>query len=168
MSGGIYAVLQHKAILSYLLVLRTCVSPIRLLSRTFVLHDRSTGFDQVCFFCRAFSWALLRANSCARQLRGFCFPGSSPTNLLEAHRSLGALLAKVSAFSTWRRTAYSLFLPLRNCRVLARKSSRHRSPLASFAPRQSVSLKRATRSDLHAPISSLWSPVSRPCSLAVR
>src|SRR5204863_8677638 len=60
-----------------------------------------------------------------------------------------------------------LFLPLRNCRVPARKSSRHRSPLASFAPRQSVSLKRATRSDLDAAISSPLSPVSRPCSLAV-
>jgi len=29
------------------------------------------------FFCHSFSLALLRANSCARQLRVFCFPGSS-------------------------------------------------------------------------------------------
>jgi hypothetical protein len=28
-------------------------------------------------FCRFFSWARLRANSCARQLRVFCFLGSS-------------------------------------------------------------------------------------------
>src|SRR5215472_8454328 len=31
------------------------------------------------FFCRSFFWALLQANSCVRQLRGFCFPGSSRT-----------------------------------------------------------------------------------------
>src|SRR6266481_6478269 len=30
------------------------------------------------FFCRSFFWALLQANSCVRQLRGFCFPGSAP------------------------------------------------------------------------------------------
>ena len=30
------------------------------------------------FFCRSFSWALLLANSCVLQLRGFCFPGSVP------------------------------------------------------------------------------------------
>ena len=29
------------------------------------------------FFCHSFSWALLQANSCVRQLRGFCFPGSA-------------------------------------------------------------------------------------------
>jgi len=29
--------------------------------------------------CSSFSWALLRANSCALQLRGFCFHGSSQT-----------------------------------------------------------------------------------------
>jgi len=29
------------------------------------------------FFCRSFFWALLQANSCVRQLRGFCFPGSA-------------------------------------------------------------------------------------------
>ena len=31
------------------------------------------------FFCHSFSWALLQANSCVLQLRGFCFPGSSRT-----------------------------------------------------------------------------------------
>ena len=51
-----------------------------------------------------------------------------------------------------------LFLPLRNCRVPACKPIRLRSPLASLAPRKSVALKRATRSDLDAPISSLLSP----------
>src|SRR5271166_6465741 len=29
------------------------------------------------FFCRSFSWAMLQANSCVRQLRVFCFPGSA-------------------------------------------------------------------------------------------
>jgi hypothetical protein len=33
--------------------------------------------SSVGLFSRSFSWALLRANSCARQLRVFCFPGSS-------------------------------------------------------------------------------------------
>ena len=28
-------------------------------------------------FRRSFPWARLRDNSCARQLRAFCFPGSS-------------------------------------------------------------------------------------------
>src|ERR1700741_4644577 len=103
MSGGIYAVLQHKAILSYLLVLRTCVSPIRLLSRTFVLHDISTGFDQVGFFCRAFSWALLRANSCARQLRGFCFPGSSRT----------AQVSPINTRSPWEQGLLAFGCPMK-------------------------------------------------------
>ena len=31
------------------------------------------------FFCRSFFWALLQANSCVRQLRGFCLPGSALT-----------------------------------------------------------------------------------------
>ena len=39
------------------------------------------------FFCRSFSWARLRANSCARQLRGFCFPGSSQTSLGPSHKA---------------------------------------------------------------------------------
>jgi hypothetical protein len=33
------------------------------------------------FFCHSFSRALLRANSCVRQLRVFCFPGSALTPL---------------------------------------------------------------------------------------
>src|SRR5579859_7033304 len=33
------------------------------------------------FFCHAFPWARLRANSCALQLRGFCFLGSSPNSM---------------------------------------------------------------------------------------
>src|SRR5882724_11423302 len=33
------------------------------------------------FFCRSFSWARLRANSCARQPRGLCFHGSSRNSL---------------------------------------------------------------------------------------
>src|SRR2546430_1418974 len=38
-----------------------------------------TAFSRGSFFCRTFSGARLRANSCTRQLRGFCFPGSSRT-----------------------------------------------------------------------------------------
>src|SRR5260370_24205474 len=40
-------------------------------------HADCTEPSRPHFFSRAFSWAQLRANSCARQLRGFCFPGSS-------------------------------------------------------------------------------------------
>ena len=29
------------------------------------------------FFCHSFSWSLLRANSCVRRLRVFCFLGSA-------------------------------------------------------------------------------------------
>src|SRR5437588_13032599 len=37
--------------------------------------------QQAPFFCHSFSRALHRANSCVRQLRGFCFPGSALTRL---------------------------------------------------------------------------------------
>ena len=60
-----------------------------------------------------------------------------------------------------------LLSSLRDCCVPACRPSRRRSPLARLAPRKSVSLKRATRSDLDAPISSLPFSVSRPCPLAV-
>src|SRR6266487_4197546 len=50
------------------------------------------------FFCRAFSWALLRANSCARQLRGFCFPGSSRTTQVPPIKHPLALGAAASRF----------------------------------------------------------------------
>jgi hypothetical protein len=43
------------------------------------IPHRSSQFSKPAFFCRTFSWALLRANSCARQLHGFCYPGSSRT-----------------------------------------------------------------------------------------
>jgi len=36
-------------------------------------------FSRPAFFRRSLSWGLLRANSCVRQLRVFCFPGSSRT-----------------------------------------------------------------------------------------
>jgi len=42
------------------------------------IRHRSSRFSRPAFFCRSFFWALLQANSCVRQLRGFCFPGSSP------------------------------------------------------------------------------------------
>src|SRR5258705_303945 len=38
---------------------------------------RSSQFSRSAFFCRIFFWALLQANSCVLQLRGFCFPGSA-------------------------------------------------------------------------------------------
>src|SRR6266581_2740294 len=41
------------------------------------MSRRRSQFSRPAFFCRTFSWALLRANSCARQLRGFCFSGSA-------------------------------------------------------------------------------------------
>jgi hypothetical protein len=34
--------------------------------------------DRLAFFCPIF-WALHQVNSCVRQLRGFCFPGSAPS-----------------------------------------------------------------------------------------
>jgi hypothetical protein len=41
------------------------------------IPHRSSQFSRPAFFCRSFFWALLQANSCVRQLRGFCFPGSA-------------------------------------------------------------------------------------------
>ena len=109
----------------------------------------------------------LRANSRARQLRGFCFPGSSQQISLKRAEVLLCSWPGFQLFSPSDVQLALLFLPLRNCRVPACKTARLRSPLATFAPRKSVSLKPATRSDLDAAISSLLSPVSRPCSLAV-
>jgi hypothetical protein len=42
------------------------------------IAHRSSQFSRPTVFCRSFFWALLRANPCVRQLRGFCFPGSVP------------------------------------------------------------------------------------------
>src|SRR5437773_9186164 len=42
------------------------------------IPHRSSQFSRPAFFYRSFFWALLQANSCVRQLRGFCFPGSAP------------------------------------------------------------------------------------------
>src|ERR1700739_631877 len=39
------------------------------------------------FFCRSFSWALLRANSCAQPLHVFCFPGSSRKSLVPSQNA---------------------------------------------------------------------------------
>src|SRR6266481_9282914 len=54
-------------------------------------HADCTEPSRPHFFCRSFFWALLQANSCARQLRGFCFPGSALKtlgSLPESSRSL--------------------------------------------------------------------------------
>jgi hypothetical protein len=45
-----------------------------------------------------FFWAPLRANSCVRQLRGFCFPGSSRTSLVPPIKQPLALGAAASRF----------------------------------------------------------------------
>ncbi len=45
------------------------------------IPHRSSQLSRPPFFCHSFSWALLQANSCVRQLRGFCFPGSALTPL---------------------------------------------------------------------------------------
>src|SRR5467141_3297419 len=44
-------------------------------------------FSRSPFFCHSFSWALLQANSCVRQLRGFCFPGSSRDTMGPSHKA---------------------------------------------------------------------------------
>ncbi len=131
------------------------------------LRSTFPNFREPSFFCLSFSWALPRANSCARQPRVFCFSRSSQQIFLKRAEVLLCSWLRFQLFSPSDVQLALLFLPLRNCRVPACKPLRLRSPLASFAPRKSVSLKRATRSDLDAPISSLLSPVSRPCSLAV-
>src|SRR6266481_5627085 len=43
------------------------------------IPHRPSQFSRPAFFYRSFFWALLQANSCVRQLRGFCFPGSALT-----------------------------------------------------------------------------------------
>jgi len=45
----------------------------------------------LAFFCRSFPWALLRANSCARQLRVFCFPGSSQKSRVSSRNAAARL-----------------------------------------------------------------------------
>ena len=57
---------------------------VRAVNLTFVmwLRSLSSRLEPVsvhCFRSYPLHWALLRANSCARQLRVFCFPGSSRT-----------------------------------------------------------------------------------------
>ena len=44
------------------------------------IPHRSSQLSRPAFFCHSFSRALLRAHSCVRQLRGFCFPGSALTH----------------------------------------------------------------------------------------
>src|ERR1700733_15128741 len=58
---------------------KTLTRPIRRARDSPLLPKSRTESRSVFPFCRSFSWALLRANSCARQLRVFCFPGSSRT-----------------------------------------------------------------------------------------
>src|SRR5260370_40634920 len=57
----------------------------------------------VDFFCHAFSWALLRANSCARQLRGFCFPGSVQRRLEPKRDLVGKPTLPKSTLSLWEQ-----------------------------------------------------------------
>ena len=51
------------------------------------IPHRSSQFSRPAFFCRSFFWALLQASSCARQLRVFCFPGSSLTPMGPSHKA---------------------------------------------------------------------------------
>jgi hypothetical protein len=50
-------------------------------------------------FCLSFSWALLRANSCARQLRVFCFPGSSLESLVPSQNAAARFGSSSPRFS---------------------------------------------------------------------
>jgi len=55
------------------------------------IQHRPSQFSRPAFFYLSFFWAPLEANSCVRQLRGFCFPGSALTplgSLPESSRSL--------------------------------------------------------------------------------
>ena len=56
----------------------------------------SLSYGRALFFCRSFSWALLRASSCARQLRVFCFHGSSRTSRAPPIKQTLALGAEAS------------------------------------------------------------------------
>jgi hypothetical protein len=49
-----------------------------------VLHRQ---ISRPVFFYRSFFWALLEANSCVPQLRGFCFPGSARTPWVPSHKA---------------------------------------------------------------------------------
>ena len=51
------------------------------------IPHRSSQCSRPVFFCRSFFWALLRANSCVPQLRGFCFHGSSLNALGPSHKA---------------------------------------------------------------------------------
>ena len=55
------------------------------------IPHRSSQFSRPAFFCRSFFWALLQANSCVPQPRGFCFPRFALTplgSLPQSSRSL--------------------------------------------------------------------------------
>ena len=77
---------------------------------------RSPQFSRPAFFCRSFFRALLQANSCVRQLRGFCFPGSSRTPSHKAAARFGSRSPRSSSLpfllfsNSWRLTA-NLSLP---------------------------------------------------------
>jgi hypothetical protein len=70
------------------------------------------------FSAAHFFWALLQANSCVRQLRGFCFPGSALTPLI-SWMSQFALARSVR--QRWRRL----------CGV--KRGGLHRSPTRAIA-----------------------------------
>jgi hypothetical protein len=64
---------------------------------------RSPQFSRPAFFCRSFFRALLQANSCVRQLRGFCFPGSSRTPQVPPIKQPLALEAEALAWGCPRK-----------------------------------------------------------------
>ncbi len=67
------------------------------------IPHRSSQFSRPPFFCHSFSRALLRANSCVRQLRVFCFPGSSRTSQVPPIKQPLALEAAALAFGCLRK-----------------------------------------------------------------
>src|SRR6266852_1187939 len=66
------------------------------------IPHRSSQFSRPAFFYRSFFWALLQANSCVLQLRGFCFPGS-------ALKTLGSL--PECSLSLWKQKPSLLGAP---------------------------------------------------------
>jgi hypothetical protein len=108
-----------------------------------------TDFGKLSFFRRAFSWAQLRANSCARQLRGFCFPGSSRTAQVPPIKHPLALGAAASRYWVPQENGA---IKRRKFHVLPKLSDdhrirRHRPGAASSAEQQRLEVHRSFRRD---------------------
>src|SRR6266404_9902621 len=121
----------------------------------------------MAFFCRAFSWALLRANSCARQLRGFCFLGSSRTTQVPPIKhplALGAAASRVwvpQVNGARKRRSFHVLLKLSNdrricwCRPRAASSAEQRFKIhCSFRRHATLLEKRRRRMGLESRVAS--------------